>query len=69
MFFMWLPMYCVYLYFNVWMIWAFVMLSFFQKWLDSFWLIWVFDSHLSTYWNSALDVTIFWFLCSFIMNA
>ena len=47
-FFLWLPIYCAYLDFSVWVIWASVTFSFFQKYLDSFLFIWVFDNHLST---------------------
>ena len=54
MVFLWLPLYCAYPNFSVWLIWAFVTISFFHKWLDSFWCIWVFDSHSSTYGNLAL---------------
>ena len=36
MFILWLPMYCAYLNLRVWVIWASVAFSFFQKWLESF---------------------------------
>ena len=41
--FMWFPMYCAYLNFSVWVIWAYVTLLFLQKRLDSFWFIWMSD--------------------------
>ena len=66
MFFLWLPMYCAYLNFRVWVIWASVVCSFFQKWLEIFWFIWLFDSHLSTYGNLCFgyfDFTVFVFFC------
>ena len=47
MFFLWFPMYCANLNFNVWVICVSGIFSFRQKWLESFWLIWVFDIHLS----------------------
>ena len=64
MFFLWLPMYCAYLNFRVWVIWASIVYLFFQKWLDSFLFIWEFDSHFSTYGNLcfANSMTIFVFL-------
>lgn len=40
-----------------------------QKWLDNLWLIWLFDSHLSTNGNLFLvvvDVSCFW--CSLLIN-
>ena len=52
-FYMWLPMYCAYQNFSVWVIWASItfLFIFFQKWLESFWFIWVLDDHLSTQGN------------------
>ena len=40
----------------------------FQKWLESLWLICLFDSHLLTYGNFLLADACSWFSCSFIMN-
>ena len=67
-FFLWLPMYCAYLNFKVWVIWASVILSSFQKWLESFWFIWSFDNHLSTYGNLVLVVVASQVSCSFIID-
>ena len=47
-FFMWLPIYCAYLNFSFWVIWASVTCLFFHKWLDIFWFICVLETHLST---------------------
>jgi hypothetical protein len=38
------------------------------KWLESFWFIWVLDSHLSTYGNLCLARFASLFPCSFVMN-
>ena len=51
MFFLWFSMYWAYLNFRVWVICVSAILSFFQKWLESFWLISSFESHLATYGN------------------
>jgi hypothetical protein len=66
--FLWLPIYCAYLNFRVWVICVSGTRLLFQKWLESFWLIWLFDIHLSTY-------GYFWvanghsrFSCYFVMN-
>jgi hypothetical protein len=50
------------------MIWESGIFSLCQKWLESFWLIWVFDSHLSTYGNLYLVEVLYMFPCSFVMN-
>jgi hypothetical protein len=42
--------------------------SFCQKWLESFWFIWVFESHLSTYGNLCLAMVVSKLSCSFVMN-
>ena len=47
--------------------WASIIFSFFQKWLESLWLIWSFDSHLSTYGNLCLAVVVSRVLCSLVM--
>ena len=41
---------------------------FFQKRLESFWFIWSFDSHLSTYENLFWANVVFRVLCSFVMD-
>ena len=61
-------MYWAYLNFRVWVICVSVTLSFFQKWLESFWLICLFDSHLSTYGNFFLANAVSRVSCSFVMN-
>ena len=53
-FFLWLPMYWANLNFRVWVIWVYGIFTFFQKWLDRFWLICSIESHLSTYGNFLL---------------
>ena len=63
MVFLCLLMYCTNLNFNAWVIWASVTFSFFHKWLDSFWCISVFDSHLSMYGNLVLVVCASHFWC------
>ena len=68
MFFMWLPMYWAYQNFKVCVIWAFVTFLFFQKWLESFWLMWVLDSHLSTYGNLSWVVRTSWLSWVFVTN-
>ena len=50
------------------MICASVTLSFIHKWLESFWFICSFDSHLSTYGNLCLAISISRDSCSFVMN-
>ena len=50
------------------MICASVTLSFIQKWLESFWFICSFDSHLSTYGNLRLASRVSRDSCSFVMN-
>ena len=50
------------------MICASVTLSLFQKWLKSFWFIWSFDSHLSTFGNLCLAIIVSRLWCSFVMN-
>ena len=67
-FYLWLPIYWAYLNFRVWVTCVFVIFSSFQKWLESFWLIWSFDNHLSTYGNFCLADVVTWFTCSFVMN-
>jgi hypothetical protein len=47
---------------------ASITFSFFQKWLDVFWCIWVFDSHLSTYGNLFSAVADSRLRCYLIMN-
>jgi hypothetical protein len=67
-FFLWLPIYWAYWNFSVWVIWVSVILSLSQKWLESFWFIWVFDSLLSTYENLLLAMDVSRWPCSFGMN-
>ena len=50
------------------MIWVSGIWSLCQKWLESFWLIWVFESHLSTYGNLFLVVVVSKLSCSIVMN-
>ena len=69
MFIMWLPMYWAHLNSKVWVIWASVTLLFFQKWLESFWFIWLLDSHLSTYGNLFWAALTSQLLCAFVTNA
>jgi hypothetical protein len=57
MVFVWLHIYYEYLNSSIWVIWTFVIFSFLQKWLDSFWCIQVFDNHLFTYENLVLVVS------------
>jgi hypothetical protein len=63
----WLPIYWAYWNFRVCVIWAYVVPGFFRKWLQTLWLLWLLDVHLSTYvilkW-AQLDS---WFLCSLLM--
>ena len=68
MFFLWLPIYWAYLNFSVWVICASLTLSFIQKWLESFWFICSFESHLSTYGNLCFAISVFRDSCSFVMN-
>jgi hypothetical protein len=68
MFFLWLPVYWAYLNFKVWVICVSGTLSFFQKWLESFWFISSFASHLATYGNFCLASVVSRFSWSFIMN-
>ena len=59
-FFLWFPMYCAYMNFNVWVICVSGISSLCQKWLESLWLIWVSEIHLSTYENLFLvEATLF----------
>ena len=51
MFLRWFPMYWAYLSFSVCVICASIIHGFFQNWLESLWLIWSLDVHLSTYMN------------------
>ena len=67
-FFLWLPMYCAYLNFRVWVICMLGTCLLFQKWLESVWLICSFDSHLLTYGNFLLADVFSRFSCSFVMN-
>ena len=67
-FFLWLPMYWAILNFRVWVICMLGILSSFQKWLESFWLICSFDNHLSTYGNFRLADVVSRFSCSFVMD-
>ena len=66
--FLWLPIYCAYLNFRVWVICVSGICLLFQKWLESFWLICLFDSHLLTYGYFRLADAYSWFLCSFVIN-
>ena len=53
---------------RVWVIWVFGIFTFFQKWLDSFWLICSFKSHLSTYGDFLLAIVASWLSCVFVIN-
>ena len=68
MFFLWLPMYWAYRNFKVCVIWASVTFLFFQKWLESFWLMWVLDNYLPTYGNLAWAVLTSWLSWAFVTN-
>ena len=68
MFFLWLPIYWAYLNLSVWVIWVSGIFSSCQKWLESFWFIWVLDSHLSTYGNLCLARFASFVSCSLVMN-
>ena len=61
-------MYWAYRNFRVWVIWVLGTFVFFQKWLESFWLICSFESHLSTYGNLRLASVASWFSCVLVMN-
>ena len=61
-------MYWAYLNFRVWVTCVSGTLLSFQKWLESFWLICLFDSHLPTYGNFLLVDSVSQFSCSFVMN-
>jgi len=66
--FLWLPMYCAYLNFRVRVICVSGTYLLFQKWLESFWLICLFDIHLLTYgyfWMASAHSR---FSCSFVIN-
>ena len=67
MFFLWLPMYWAYRNFRVCIILVFVVPGFFQNWLESLWLIWLLDVHLSIYVNLDWASLSSWFLCSSLM--
>ena len=49
------------------MIWASVVLRFFQNWLESLWFIWSLNVHLSMYVNLDCASLYSWFLCSLLM--
>ena len=66
--FLWLPMYCAYLNFRVWVICVSGTCLLFQKWLDNFWLICLFDIHLLTYGYFWLADAHSRFSCSFVIN-
>ena len=66
MVFMWLPMYCAYLNFSVWVLRASVTFSFLQNWLDNFWCIWVFDTYLPMFGYLVLVVSNSRFQCSLL---
>ena len=68
MFFLWLPMYWAYRNLSVWVIWVSGICSFCQKWLESLWFIWVFESHLSTYGNLFLATAVSMLSCSLVIN-
>ena len=61
-------MYWANLNFRVWVIWVSRLFTFFQKWLDNFWLICSFESHLSTYGNLLLASVASWFSCVFVID-
>ena len=42
----WLLIYWAYRSFKVCVIWVYVVLGYFQNWLESLWLIWSLDVHL-----------------------
>ena len=65
---LWLPIYWAYLNFNIWVFWVSDTFLLCQKWLESFWLIWIFDNHLSTYGNLFLAEIVSRFPCSFVIN-
>ena len=50
------------------MIWVFGIWSFFQKWLDNLWFVWVFETHLSTYGIFFLAMVVSRLSCSFVIN-
>ena len=66
--FVWLPMYWAYLNSRVWVTCVSGTWSLIQKWLESFWLICIFDSHLFTYGYFILVDLVSQFPCSFVMN-
>ena len=61
-------MYWANLNFRLWVIWVSATFTFFQKWLESFWLICSFESHLSTYGNFLLANAASELSCVFVMN-
>lgn len=68
MFFLWFPIYWAYRNFNVCVIWVSGILSFCQKWLESFWFICLFDNHLATYGNLWLARVFSWDSCVLDIN-
>ena len=60
-------MYWAYRNCRVCVIWVFVVPGFFQNWLESLWLIWLLDAHLSMYVNLDWAHLNPWFLCSLLM--
>ena len=68
MFFLWLPIYWAYRNFSVWVIWVSGIVSLCQKWFESFWFIWVFESHLSIYGKLFMAADFSRLVCSFVMN-
>ena len=66
-FLQWLPIYWAYQNFRVCVIWASVIPRFFQIWVESLWLIWSLDVHLSIYVNLDWASLSSWFLCSLLM--
>ena len=63
----WLPIYWAYRNFRVCVIWASVDSRFSQNWLESLWLIWSMDVHLSTYVNLDWANLSSRFMCSLLM--
>ena len=61
-------MYWAYMNCRVWVICEYDVCTFFQKWSESFWLICLFETHLSTYRNFLLASSISIFSCVFVIN-